>query len=167
MSNHAETLATGLTVTQLALVTCKSTANTGFNVAISSTKFGFKLARAVWSPIISVVGAVADTSLGTNTQSGEAGGLITQSLNGLLDASEYLALFGINIGSQVTKATLDLAHSGVASISEVYGNDEALRALGTFLKLIQEEYATSLPTDPFPTGGLSTWSGKLTYSNHI
>lgn len=151
---------TALTASRLSIFVALTSASIGFQIARTSTQFGFYVARTLLSPIVSGVGAVIDHSLGLEgiTGGGIGGGPVVAGLKGALNGAEMLALFGIGIGSEITKATLGTASSTVASLEAVYGNDEALRALGAFLQLVRAEYTTSLPSDPYPDGGLSRWS---------
>ena len=154
---HASIL---LTASRLSLFVALTSAQIGFQLARTGTQLGFYVARTLLSPIVSGLGAVIDHSLGLEgiTGGGIGGGPVVAGLKASLYGAEMLALFGIGIGSEITKATLGTASSTVASLEAVYGNDEALRALGAFLQLVRAEYRTSLPSDPYPEGGLSRWS---------
>lgn len=146
---------TALTASTILLHGSSALSAGGFQLAAASTRFGFNLARKILGPVSTAVGTLADHALGTNTV---GSGLVTEGLHGILDGSEALALLGIRLGSTLTQATFNAATSTVSSLNAIYGNNEALRALGAFTRLIQAEYSTSLPTDPYPAGGLSTWS---------
>lgn len=145
---------------RLSLNVAVTSSAVGFRLARAGTKFGFNVARTFLNPLLTGAGAVLDHTLGLEgvTGGGIGGGPVVLGLKSVLDGAEYLAMFGISVGSEITKATLSTADSTVASLEAVYGNDEALRALGAFLQLVKAEYTTSLPTDPYPEGGLSVWS---------
>lgn len=145
--------ATALTASKLSLSLVERGSSLGFSFAKGATSFGFDVARLFLAPI----GAVADHALGTDA-TGFGGGTIAQSLKGGLNGAETLAQLGISLGREITGGVLTTALSTVSSLNTIYGNDEALRALGAFLRLVKTEYSTSLPTDPFPEGGISRFS---------
>lgn len=150
-----------LSSTRLSLLLAHTVTTAGFSIARSSTRFAFALARGVLSPIASSIGNVLDHTLGLdggNPGPSTPRGPIGATLHGALNRAEQLALFGIAIGSEITRASLGTASSTVAYLEGLYGNDEALRALETFLKLVQREHGESLEGDPYDQGGLSHWS---------
>lgn len=169
-----------LSVSRLSLIAAQAASNTGFKVARIGTRYGFAAARTLLTPLLSGAGIALDHALGTNDATGKSGAFANtpqQALQGepsvvllngcrtcadlslsLAIGIEALALFGINIGSTVTNVVLGSANSTVAMLEGVYGNDEAVRTLQAFLRLVQDEWSTSLPTDPYATGGLSRFS---------
>lgn len=138
-----------LNSSRLILLASSSSSKTAFSIAKQGTSVGFEIARRLLDPLA----LVADSVLGFGAE-----GLVRETTRGLLNGSEALALFGIGIGATLTDLTLSTLSSSAASLHSTFGNDEALRALGVFTKLVQSEYSTSLPSDPYPTGGLSRFS---------
>ena len=147
---------TALSSTRLSLLLAHSVTSAGFSIARTSTQLGFALARTFLGPVLTPLGSIIDHSLGLSPTLGT--GPVVASIHGALNGAEMAALFGIAVGSEITKASLGTASSTVAYLETYYGNDEALRALSTFLKLFEREHGESLPTDPFAEGGLSRWS---------
>ncbi|KAK4047893.1 hypothetical protein OIV83_005075 [Microbotryomycetes sp. JL201] len=154
-----------LTTSRLSLVAAKRCTNFGFDVARTSTSFGFAVARAV----VKGVGTVVDTVVGQPPTSADTVAVrgddrrlgqtpIAKAMSWPVDGAEQLALFGINLSSGITNFVFKGVQSSVAWLEEVYGNDEAVRTLEAFLKLVQKEWTTSLPTDPYNEGGLSRWN---------
>ncbi|KAM0789096.1 hypothetical protein ACM66B_003153 [Microbotryomycetes sp. NB124-2] len=158
-----------LTTSRLSLVAAKRCTNVGFDVARTGTSFGFAIARAV----VKGVGTVLDTVVGQHPTSTDTTAVtvrgtgddrqlgqtpFAKALSWPVDGAEQLALFGINLGSGITNMVFQGVQTSVAWLEEVYGNDEAVRALEAFLKLVQREWTTSLPTDPYSEGGLSRWN---------
>lgn len=141
---------TALTATSYSLHATQVTTSIGFSIARASTSFGFQAARALSGPLLSVL----DYSLGTGGV-----GPVAQGSALAFNVAESAALAGIGIGETITNLALGGASSLNVMLSEVYGgNDEALRTLGVFLQLVRREWTTSLPTDPYPDGGLSRWN---------
>ncbi|KAK4052571.1 hypothetical protein OIO90_004340 [Microbotryomycetes sp. JL221] len=165
-----------LTTSRISLVAAKRCTNFGFDVARTGTSFGFAIARAVAKGVGTVIDSIAGgppTSAGVDTRAvtetgqvivhdNEARQLgqtpIAKAMSWPVDGAEQLALFGINLGSNITNLVFSGVQSSVQWLEEVYGNDEAVRTLEAFLKLVQREWTTSLPTDPYSEGGLSRWN---------
>lgn len=146
-----------LTTTRVSLLAARRAAAFGFDVSRTATSFGFAVARAV----VKGIGSVADAVTGSDATPG--GGQLGQTpiakaLSWPVDGVEQLALFGINLGNGITNAVFQGVTSSVQWLESVYGNDEAVRALEAFLVLVQREWNTSLPTDPYSEGGLSRWN---------
>ncbi|KAK4699142.1 EEF1A lysine methyltransferase 2, partial [Phenoliferia sp. Uapishka_3] len=116
--------------------------------------------RTFLAPVASTVGGILDHSLGLDVGGGTGigKGPIVASIHGALNTAETLALFGIEVGSEITKVGLGGMKSTVEYLEGYFGNDEALRALGAFLKLVEREWGESLPSDPEGEGGLGRWS---------
>ncbi|SCV70689.1 BQ2448_3451 [Microbotryum intermedium] len=147
---------TALTASRLSLLSARSFASTGFAIARTSTSLGFGAVKAA----VAGIGVLLDHSLGLNGNAPimEGSGPLAQTGIAAIAAAEKLALLGINIGSGITNLALGGATSTIAFLEDLYGNDEALRTLEAFTRLVKDEWTTSRPTDPYPEGGLSHWS---------
>lgn len=148
---------TALSLTSLSLSLAYTGTSLGFRIATTSTKFGFSCAKFFAGPVLSGIGSIVDHALGTDG-GGIGSGVVVNSLHGALAGAELLALGGIGLGREITQTTLGSLSATVTSLDLIYGNSEAVRALSAFLLLVKSEYSTSLPTDPYETGGLSRWS---------
>ncbi|SGZ33704.1 BQ5605_C041g11985 [Microbotryum silenes-dioicae] len=147
---------TALTASRLSLLSARSFASTGFAIARTSTSLGFGAIKVA----VAGIGVLLDHSLGLagNAPMMDGSGPLAQTGIAAIAAAEKLALLGINIGSGITNLALGGATSTIAFLEDVYGNDEALRTLEAFTRLVKDEWNTSLPTDPYQEGGLSHWS---------
>lgn len=127
-----------LSTSHLSLLAASQVSSSSFAIANRATQFGFSVARAFVSPILTGVGTIADHALGSNGP-GIGDGVVSKGLNGAFDAVEFISLLGIKGGREITQATLGSLTSTVASLESTYGNDEAIRALAAFLKLVDFE----------------------------
>lgn len=129
----------------------------GFQLAKRGTAFGFNFARNILSPLLSGAGAIVDHGLGTDGgipgEAGYASRALGLAVGKGVDAIEWCTMFGIGVGESTTQASLAVAQRSVATLEDVYGNDEAVRALGVFVGLVRREWSTPMPGDP--PGGIS------------
>ena len=155
--NIKDVISPVLSTSHLSLLAASQMTSLGFSIASRATSLGFGVARTFAAPVLAGVGTIADYALGSNGQ-GFGDGVVSKGLNGALDAAEFISLLAIRGGKEITQATLGSLTSTVALLEHSYGNDEALRALAAFLKLVDFEMSelrqyTSLQT----TRAMATW----------
>ncbi|PRP80559.1 hypothetical protein PROFUN_11872 [Planoprotostelium fungivorum] len=113
----------------------------GFQIARASTSLGFDIAKTITAGLFgfgaSLLGAEEDV-LGPVVGKG-------------LDLIKNVAVSGIDLGEAITNASLHVASESVNGMDQLFGNDEATRALRIFSELVTHEWNN--PKFPETFGG--------------
>lgn len=141
---------------QQALAIGSSATDIGFQIAKSSTRFGFSISRKIIGTVFDTLSGVPPTS--TLQEDEPSQSIISTTINAGISLAEWCTLQSIGLGQQISKTSLDLASSTVGRLDGFYKahlSDQytTFKALKLFVKMVRKQWREEPDHDP--PGGIS------------
>ncbi|KAH9813609.1 lipase class 3 [Melampsora americana] len=159
LNDHTTNLMSYMPNAKQALAIGSSASDFGFQIAKTSTQFGFSISRKIVGTIFDTLSGVPPTfNLQDESQSDSSQSMISTTINAGISLAEWCALHSIALGQQISKTSLDLASSTVSRLDGFYKahlSDQytTFKALKLFVKMVRKQWREEPDHDP--PGGIS------------